>query len=147
MVVRLQTAEGEIEEHQTVCGVGGAPIGDMGSWYDKWVTKCGREWINVPEPHQECDHLECAIDCAENNIDEYQADVIGSIIIIIFIICLWKLFEHILILFFIFMFTLALSMFFYSVMLYKNEFNQLSEFRDKGTINGINAWKYESPHS
>ena len=49
-------------------------------------------------------------------------------------------------LFLVFIFTLIGFLFLYILKYYKNEFNQLTEYRDKGTINGINAWKYESPH-
>lgn len=59
MSVRLQTDKGEIKEYQTFYGVGSC-IGDV-SEVDKWITKCGREWDRMPESHQECDHVECAI--------------------------------------------------------------------------------------
>lgn len=64
MAVRLQTAEGKIKEYQTVIGVGSC-IGGEVSGVEKWITKCGREWDRLPEPHQECCHLECAIDKAD----------------------------------------------------------------------------------
>lgn len=63
MPVRLQTAKGLIKEYKTVYAVSSC-IGDA-SGVDKWITKCGREWDKLPELHQECDHLECAIRAVE----------------------------------------------------------------------------------
>ena len=86
MAVRLQTAEGNIKEYQTVYGVG-APIGGEVSGYDKWVAKCGGEWDKEPEPHQECDHLECAIYIVERRrglkmIGAYLAGIATSFFVL-----------------------------------------------------------------
>ena len=47
MAVRLQKADWNIKEYQTVYGVGASISGEV-SGYDKWVAKCGREWDKEP---------------------------------------------------------------------------------------------------
>jgi hypothetical protein len=66
MAVRLQTAEGKIKKYETVYSVGGGGDGPP----DKYLTKCGKEWKRAPKPHDECDHLDCAIYLAEKQRDE-----------------------------------------------------------------------------
>ena len=137
MVVRLQTAEGKIKEYQTVYGVG-PTIGDQVSGYDKWITKCKREWDKEPEPHQECDHLECAIYIVEDwRLKEIAGWLLAAIAAIFFGI---SIIEHATYPFLISVFS---AIFAIASLAWgreeENRWNELNEFRDKGTIKGIMA--------
>ena len=137
MVVRLQTAEGKIKEYQTIKGVGNC-IGGEVSGVEKWITKCGREWDRLPEPYQECCHLECAIDKAEIWELYAMATVFfGSITAISFyivangapnVISLMTISFAVLT---IILLILALEE--------KKCWNELNEFKNNGTIKGIKA--------
>ena len=86
MVVRLQTAEGKIKEYQTIKGVGNC-IGGEVFGIEKWITKCGREWDRLPEPHQECCHLECAIDKADiGSCMQWQRSFLDRLQLFLFIL-------------------------------------------------------------
>ena len=65
MVVRLQTADGEIKDYQTTYVVG-EMIGDR-YYPEKWIANCGLEWKNKPKEHEECDHLDCACTQQKNS--------------------------------------------------------------------------------
>jgi hypothetical protein len=148
MVVRLQTAEGKIKEYQTVKGVG--DLNGEGSGVDKWITKCGREWDRVPEIHQECSHLECAIDKA--NIWKLHATAVvlfGLITAISFGIA-----DKIVdkgapgaILLFAFPFAVITIILLVSALDEKKCWDELNEFKNDGSIKGIKAWQiHEDPH-
>jgi hypothetical protein len=148
MVVRLQAAEGKIKEYKTtqvlfVSYVEGHPI-------DKYVTKCGREW-KPGEENQECDHLECAIYLAEQlNEDLPKASsflMVFAFAIIIIVGIKWtQLFDSALMISGL-MILVAFIFLFWGLRSGKR-FKELTEFRDKGTINGIKAWQvFECPYT
>jgi hypothetical protein len=136
MSVRLQTADGEIKEYDTVEGV------YMGEAYNpqpsKWISNCGREWENEPKPYEECDHLECAIYLAEKSTT-YSLVVLTVIIGIHFIIIIsTKMLTMTLII------VVILSILLASIITRLGSWkklNELNEFRDNGTIKGIKAWQ------
>ncbi|MBP7069500.1 MAG: hypothetical protein KBA97_00335 [Methanothrix sp.] len=148
MVVRLQTAEGRIKKYQTTrvlfeSYVEGFPI-------DKYVTKCGREWKPGTE-NQECDHLECAICLAE----QLKEDLTGASIflmvlafaIIIIVGIKWpQRFDSAL----VYSGLLILSAFYFAFLRFRSakSFKELTEYKYKGTINGIRAWQISGcPHT
>jgi hypothetical protein len=148
MVVRLQTAEGKIKEYQTVRGVGG--MGGEGSGVEKWITKCGREWDRVPELHQECSHLECAIEKA--NIWKLYAMAVvffGSIAAIssgIVDKIVDKGAPGAILLFALPSFVLTIIALVWALD-EKKCWDELIEFKNDGSINGIKAWQiHEDPH-
>lgn len=136
MVFRLQTSEGKIKEYQTIKGVGNW-IGGEVSGVEKWITKCGREWDRLPEPHQECCHLECAIDKADI-WDLYAMATVffGSIAAISFYII--NSGPNVIISFPFAVLTMILLVL---ALDEKKCWDELKEFKNKGTIKGIKAWQ------
>ena len=143
MSVRLRTTEGEIKEYQTVYGVGCTPLGNDYYDYEKWVSKCGTEWYKKPELHEECDHMECAIYSAEYDRGKKAgANTLAAIAAIFFVITvmikplgmIW------LVPFFFFVFFVFVSILHLGIGLKAEEYlNELTEYKDKGTIKGIKA--------
>jgi hypothetical protein len=142
MVVRLQTEEGNIKKYQTVHGVSGAE----GGCY-KWITKCGSEWDKEPEPHQECNHLECAIYLAKDWQEKELAGLFfGAIAFISFGIAtraeLVSIIGRASYIFVIFICSAVLAIILLSVGRDEEKrFDELNEFKNNGTINGIKAYK------
>ncbi len=143
MVVRLQTADGKIKRYR-VTQVLFVPCGDGGSCIDKYVTKCGREWKPGTES-QACDHLDCAIYVAESDRKE-KPDVFiflivlaAAVMIIGFVIGCRQMGG------FAIMISGALTLlafwFLFGGLREGKRFKELTEFKDKGTINGITAWQ------
>lgn len=148
MVFCLQTAEGRIKEYQTtqvlfVSYVEGFPI-------DKYVTKCGREW-KPGDKNQECDHLECAIHLAEQDGEDLRGAsgflIVFAFAIIIIVSIRWPQSFDSAITVSGLMILLAFNFLFLGLRS-KKRFKELTEYRDKGTINGIKAWQiFERPHT
>ena len=137
MVVRLQTAKGKIKKYETVYGVGGGEYG-----YDKYAAGCGREWKNKPKENEECDHLDCAIYVAE---EQKKAGPKGFVLMIatggmMMIFAGGSLgFEFALMAlgFFILLAVGCLILGFSA----ETRLYELNEYKRKGTINGIRAWR------
>jgi len=133
MVLRLQTAEDQTKTYQTINNIYGtdgfAPI--------RCFTKC-RSQQDVRE--EGCDHLECAIYSAKRNKRQSSASVLASLIIIIIsFVYSWKVPGSD---------SATFSLVFFAVVAfvaYINRYrsgkrlNELTEYMDKGTINGIKA--------
>jgi hypothetical protein len=142
MVVRLQTAEGKIKEYGTtqvlfMSGVEGSPV-------DKYITKCEREW-KPGTTNQECDHLDCAICLAKQQIKEgpeaFRILIMLAVVAIIIIFGIkW---EQVFGFAFTFSGALTLLAFWFLIFGFKagKRFEELTEYRDKGTIKGIEAWQ------
>jgi len=142
MAVRLQTTEGEIKGYGTaqvlfVSYVEGSPV-------DKYVTKCGREWKHG-EKNQECNHLECAICLAKQQRKEGPQVftfliMLAVVAIILIFVIKWKQEFG-----FALTFSGALTLLAFWFLIFGlragKRFEELIEFRDKGTINGIRAWQ------
>lgn len=149
MVVRLQTTEGETKEYittQVECSGENGPC--------KYLTKCGLEWKKKPKPQDECDHLDCAIASAEYGVGSSLLSFLVSIAFIFMAIFgntekhTESLFESLFLTlsagFFIILAFLCLIDGFRSWM----RSNELTEYRDKGTINGIVAFQTsEDPYT
>ena len=141
MVVRLQTAEGKIKEYR-VTQVLFVPCGDGGSCIDKYVTKCGREWKPGAES-KACDHLDCAIYVAESYRKEktkvftFLFVLAAAVMIIKFVIGRRQMGG------FAIMFSGAMTLlafwFLFDGLREGKRFKELTEYRDKRTINGITA--------
>lgn len=136
MVVRLRTVDGKIKLYETYRGEGGGENGPP----DKYVTKCGMEWKRMPRPYETCDHIDCALDVQRGAAD------IGPIGFLFFLVC------AAIIPFFsmkdVGIWSLALSGFciLFGVWILINgikaedRFKELTEYKRKGTINGIRAY-------
>lgn len=130
MVLRLQTAEDQIKTYQTINNIYGTedftPI--------RCFTKC-RSQLD-----EGCDHLECAIYSAERNNRQYSAAVIMSLIIIIIsVIYLWEVPGSDSPTFFIVFFTPVAFVGYIKGYRSGKRLNELTEYKDKGTINGMEA--------
>lgn len=136
MVIRLQTTDGKIKKYNTAEAV------YMGEAYNpqssKWITNCGREWANEPKTYEECDHLECAIYLAEKSTT-YSLVVLTVIIGIEFILILSTK-MHTMTLIIVVILSILLASIITRLGSWK-KLNELTEFRDNGTINGIRAWQ------
>jgi hypothetical protein len=140
MAVWLQTEDDRIKEYRTVYGEGWN--GGEPGFPEKYVTKCGQEWIIEPCPQGECYHLGCAIFLAKNQKDSGLKSSIFSIIFATGIMVLMRQdlgFAPTLIL--SGCSTLVAFAFLIRGLIAGKEFNELSEYMDKGTINGVNAWQ------
>jgi len=137
MVVRLQTVEGEIKEYQTVSGPVGGGEHDLNP--AKWVANCGLEWKYEPKPQEECDHLGCAIYLAKQESDRGPTGFVLFIAFAAGIITLIPDFDLAPILSGV-MILLAFSALIGGLRAGRR-FEELTEYRDKGTINGIKASK------
>ena len=135
MVVRLQTAEGKIKEYQTIQWKSGGE--DRPSIY---FTACGRKWEDWPRNWNDfnylnCDHLDCAIAYAEAQAKpESMIFVIIGLLITVFYTN-W-LEDAVLVL--LCLFLLPLLYFMEGVEKNaKEQLKELTEYKDKGTINGV----------
>jgi len=140
MVVRLQTAEGKIKKYGTT-QVKWITYGES-TYVDKYVTKCGLEWKDKPKSHEECDHLDCAIYLAKQENNEgatiFMLFMAGSGIMMIL---MWPFQSFV-------VEPLILGAGILSSIVglihgYRagKRFEELTEYRDKGTINDITAWQ------
>jgi hypothetical protein len=128
MVVRLQTANGRIKEYKTTypsCGGEGLP--------NTYHTKCGRKWDYQPSPQEECDHLKCAISIV--NADRKH----GPLIAVFFFVMSGMPYQRGEILLAVIFFLLPAFYFLLSGLRAGKRFKELTEYRDRGTINGIKA--------
>jgi len=85
MVVELQTSEGDIKEYRTVYFKAGfdADNNSEGGPHHLQIycTNCGREWIEEPQDHEECNHVECAINSARKRKKDGPAGSMIGILI------------------------------------------------------------------
>lgn len=128
MVVRLQTADGRIKQYKTTypyCGAEGLP--------NTYHTRCGRKWDYEPSPQEECDHLKCAISIV--NADRKH----GPLIAVFFFVVSGMPYQKGEILFAGLFLILAFHFLLAGIRAGKR-FKELTEYRDRGTINGIEAY-------
>jgi hypothetical protein len=145
MTVRLQTAEGGIKKYETVYGVGGGEY-DPPKYY---VASCGRIWKGMPSEQEECDHLECAIYLAQQqNEHDPKGGRLGFrrgmkimiIMNIMFTIIFYTDMPGILLI--TGLYTLMAIALLIGDHRAEMRLNELTEYRDNGTINGIRAWRF-----
>ena len=135
MVVRLQTAEGKIKEYQTIQWKSGGE--DRPSIY---FTACGRKWEDWPRNWNDfnylnCDHLDCAIAYAEAQAK--PESMIFVIIGLLITVCYTNWLEDA-VLVLLCLFLLPLLYFMEGVEKNaKEQLKELTEYKDKGTINGV----------
>jgi len=156
MVVCIETVEGKIKKYHTIEPVYPSNGGDN-SHPEKYIAHCGREWKDKPKEHEECDHIDCALYLAKRSYDNgpmgfviYSALGVGFIIFII-----WENinFEYeflgitlpLNLLFYVTFFLAALHSLIEGLKSGK-QFDELKEYKQKGTINGVRAWRiYKEP--
>jgi hypothetical protein len=134
MVLCLQLATGEIRKYKTFySGLGEDP---------NRYTKCGKVLPERAEQVEECDHLDCAIMAAERGTNHAILFLVFWFPIIIFGGVNVINFAEVWTIFMLAFGALILALMvwaFYSSLKHKWE---LDEYRSKGTIGGVRAWKY-----
>ena len=134
MVLSLELATGKIQRYQTIySGLGENP---------SYKTKCGKVWPKCPDPEEECDHLGCALKAAEREAYHAILFLLFGLFFIILGSSQEMNFDDLLII--IVVSFNGLILVFMVWVLYKSlrDKMQLEEYRDKGTIRGVRAWKY-----
>lgn len=143
MVVRLQTEDGKTRKYPSTYHAGAGKYSNI----DIYTSKCGLAWTRDPPEEGECDHLDCAVYVAKQRSDDEPG--FKKFIVILFalntlIILLYKIFDRGNLLIGMIVPGLYILM---GISLLAEErgvrrqFNQLTEFSDKGTINGVKAWR------
>lgn len=135
MVVRLQTAEGKIKEYQTIQWKSGGEARPS-----IYFTACGRKCEDWPGnwndfDYLNCDHLDCAIAYADAQAK--PESMIFAIIVLLIIVFgpHWLELDSVPVLSWFFLLPLL-----YSMQIEKNarkQFEEITEYKDKGTINGV----------
>lgn len=135
MVLSIRLATGKIRKYRTsYSGTGENPT---------YHTKCGMFWANLPKPDKECDHLDCALAAAEYETFGSRLFLVFSLLVIAWggskiIGIIFKGGWSILV---VAIGVLILALMVYALYRSSMDKNELIEFRDKGTIGGIKAWK------
>ena len=140
--MRLQTADGEVKRFPTTYTEGGGEYGPP----KKYVTPCGREWDHSPKELEECDHLDCAINCAKQRKNESRKYFI-LFVVIAGLFPISKIIVGFPSIFFILMGAYVLIALWFLIDEFRagKRFKELIEYRDLGTINGIKAFKIGPP--
>jgi hypothetical protein len=140
MVVRLQTAEGEIKKYETKKGIYNT-VGEA-TYIEKYVTKCGQEW-KPGEKNQDCDHLDCAIYLVKQQRDGGPKGFMLFIALAAGIMILWGHGQD---LGFWLMISGAMTLLAFGSLIEGlragRRVEELTEFKDRSTIKGITAWSY-----
>ena len=135
MALSLSLATGEIRTYRT----------SYPSWGENpsYHTECGKSWPNCPEQKEECDHLDCALRAAKKEATQCLMFLVCCLLISIlgrasFLGIISEGGWLILIMAFnvlIFIFMI------YALYKEREEMNELSEYKNRGTIGGIKALK------
>ena len=129
MVMRLKTARGDIHEYATSYGTS---YGEGGPYV--FYSPCGRKWHYEPAYEEQCNHLDCAISIANGRRHWHRSFVFLIVIpLIALIVSQYEL------LWLIFLLPAFGTLFF--GLRGEKQFEELAEYRDNGTINGIKAWQ------
>ena len=134
MAVYLQTEDGKTRTYPTTYRAG------------SYTTKCGLTWPHDPPEEEECDHLDCAVYVAKQRLcePEFERDIVGlfafGTVTILLDIALNKEYlpGAIIVPGLFILLGIVLSV---DELRTRNRFNQLTEFNDNGTIDGIKAWR------
>jgi hypothetical protein len=142
MAVHLQTEDGKTRTYPTTYYAGSGKDLNI----DMYTTKCGLAWPHDPPEEEECDHLDCAVYVSKQCLDEpgFKKFIVILFALNILIILLYRMFDKenlpggIIVPGLYILMGIALLV---GELRTRKRFNQLTEFSDKGTINGIKAWR------
>lgn len=132
MSLRLQLENGKIKEYRTWLDTST----DAGRIPGRYVTKCGYK-CDTARDADKCSHLECAKYVAEQEAEVLiflPAAIIGFSVVFMMLFQ-WDWMSWIKEALFLWGLSLLVSLF------YSKDKRELKEFEDKGTINGLRAWK------
>jgi hypothetical protein len=134
MVVRLQTTVGEIKEYTTT-DIKFVYVCEGPTLIDKYFTPCGLEWKETPKPQEECNHLGCAIFLAEQS---WKGRLVFFVVLTVFVFMgiLAEKTDYARLLAYLSILLLAFWVLI-SVIRARRRVEELIEYRDKGTINGV----------
>lgn len=131
MAVKLYTKDGMSRIYRTYRAVGSVDSGPQ-----EYVSSCGLKWGKEPEPHETCDHIDCAIDVRKSASIASKLILffllLGSFpLIMIKTLDIWALAAYlILVVFYILKYK------FYDM----EKLNVLEEYKRNGTINGMRVY-------
>lgn len=138
IILRLQMNNGEIKEYQTAYKVGCNSSKCNCFDYSKWAYEYRIKWPK--EPCQECAALECAIYKAGKKLRRYEVQKLFITAIVLIFLPVLAISQHRLIpLIVVVLFVFALIVLIGFGQKYKDYLNELKEFKNNGTINGIVA--------
>ena len=138
MVVRLQTTLGEIKEYRTT-DIKLVHVCEGPTLIDKYFTPCGLEWKDKPKPQEECNHLGCAIYLAEQSW-KFRLLFFVVLMAVGYGVFLAEQTDYSKLL--VSLSTLLLALWvLIGIIRSKIKVEELTEFKGKGTINGIKAWQ------
>lgn len=135
MAVRLETERGMVKTYRTSFGVDSVEplyVGD-------YKSKCGREWMGEPSINDECNHLECAIWANKQYSRTFKR--LCLFMIAFGLVCMllgWAFGSEWLYSFGPVEVCLAVIPGIYYLN-YRLKIIYIKEFRDKGTLRGVNA--------
>ena len=142
--MRLETEDGEIKEYPAVYRVK-TPISGEFFGFDKLIAKLRRGWNREPEPGQECDYLECAIRLVKNwRMKEMAGLFLAAIGAMFFAITAVAEIQSKIGLV-IYTFTISICSIVLAICCLslgrteKERLEELTEFKNNGTIKGIKA--------
>ena len=139
MAVRLQTTDGKIKEYKTAYCSRAANYEWGGC--EKYATHCGLEWLNIFVTNEGCQHLDCAIHVAR---EDKKDGSVGFMLCVTFValgmVVFWRKTDW----FFpitVLSILLILTRFYFFIFgrIEGIQLSQLTEYKDKGTIDGIKA--------
>jgi len=134
MAFMLQLENGEIKEYRTSFGMGTIDPPSNGAH----TTSCGMKWNDDPGKDKECNHFDCAISVSKDGRKRY-GQLSGFIIIFgIIVILVGCRYDEIWVSFGLFEIILG-AMFGLPYLNYYIKNQELEEFKNMGTINGIKA--------
>ena len=132
MALNIQLATGETRTYSTSY----SSLGENPSHH----TKCGLAWPNCPAQEEVCNHLDCAIVAAKREIRDCTLFLAFCFFIIVTRgnkVTLDGIIDRVMVVFGVLILTSVVYMLYHSF----QSKNELTEFRDKGTVKGITAWK------
>jgi len=137
MAFKLLLENGKVKCYHTAYGASYSGNGDITTYQ----TKCGLKWIDKPATYEECNHLDCAIMAADEEVSSgWLAILICAIMVVISPPIASRGFWEGIFAAFSIIFFLAMGLFLISsTKKDADKSRELKEFRDHGTVNGIKA--------
>jgi hypothetical protein len=134
MALNIQLATGETRTYSTSY----SDLGENPSHH----TKCGLAWPNCPAQEEECNHLDCAIVAAKRETRDCILFLAFCFFFIALGIIIGKAIPDGILGVIMIAFGVLISAFaVFTLYRSYHSKNELTEFRDKCTINGTKAWK------
>lgn len=131
MAVKLYTKDGMSRIYRTYRAVGSVDSGPQ-----EYVSSCGLKWGKEPEPHETCDHVDCAIDVRKSASIASKL-ILFFLIIGIFPLIMLKILEIRALAAYLTIIAFYILIYIFK---YREKLRELEEYKRNGTINGIRAY-------